>query len=134
MSKHGYWKGQLAALEQLTPPVQSHNIDGLRSVVLSFEQSQRDAARSQALLAIVKSLVAPLPVSNEAPLVETIAGIAGVRDITLKNEAELKLAKESLVDLSQEKELWLKTEPQCGTCGAQLSADSIRFRAHPHEG
>lgn len=134
MSKHGYWKGQLAALEQLTPPVQSHNIDGLRSVVLSFEQSQRDAARSQALLAIVKSLVAPLPVSNEAPLVETIAGIADAWVIIVKNEAELKLAKESLVDLSRETELWLKTEPQCGTCGAQLSADSIRFRAHPHEG
>ena len=123
---------QLQVQAGLAAPGKFTATEGLQSLVDGIRQLQQDHQRLNMAVAILKSLCSPPPISDWSPLRESVIVLEKTTEQLANNQTLVDAINDSLADFENDSQQWLQGEPACGTCGARLSAESIRFKMHKH--
>ncbi|HUP80850.1 MAG TPA: hypothetical protein VM260_20030, partial [Pirellula sp.] len=104
----------------------------LGDMIRQVGEMARDQLRLNSLVAILKPLIAAPSISETNRLSETIVEFERTKAQFTTYQELLNQVQDSIVTLETHAEKWLSSQPTCSTCGAKISADSIRFRMHQH--
>lgn len=84
-------------------------------------------------LCAVLSPIMPTPTLTDLKsLNDAILAYASAHDQSIKNQESLGQALEAIDSLESVAKKWIQTEPNCSTCGAKLTVESVRFKMHRH--
>ena len=120
------------ALEKLKEAPSFVHEESLEDMIRFFGETTRDQMRLNSLIAILRSLDAAPSIPETNKLSEAIIEFEKTNVQLTSNQSLLAHVQASIVALETDAEQWLSSEPTCDTCGAKLSADSIRFKMHQH--
>ncbi len=100
-------------------------IQQLENTTLDFQQVE---SRCTVLAPIV-----PAPAMTDLKsLNDAILSYTSAHDQSIKNQETLAQSLEAIDSLESEAKEWIQTEPNCSTCGAKLTVESVRFKMHRH--
>ena len=122
------------AAANLTAPPSMLPEEAIGGMIRQFDQTSLDQTRLDALLTILKPLLAAPLLTDSTSLTEAIVAFAITNEQYEKNQSLLDQVQQSIAVLETDAQQWLLTEPTCSTCGGKLSVDSIRFKMHRHGG
>ena len=104
----------------------------IKEWIQNLEKTTVDFQRVESLCAILRP-IAPNPTMEDVTsLNDAITSYALSLDQSIRNQETLRDVQESLNTLETEAKTWIQTEPNCSTCGAKLTVDSVRFKMHRH--
>ncbi len=106
--------------------------ESLGDMIRHVAETERDQLRLNSLVAILKPLIAAPAISETNKLSETIVEFEKTKVQFTTYQGLLNQVQDSIVALEIDAEKWLRSQPTCSTCGAKISADSIRFKIHQH--
>jgi len=131
-SKLDYCDAQLRVQADLTPPSLFNATDALQSLVDGIRQLEQDHHRLNTAVAILKPLCSPPIMPDCSSLRESVVVLEKTTAQFANNQTLVDAISESIAAFESDSQLWLQSEPTCDTCGAKLSAESIRFKMHTH--
>ncbi len=106
--------------------------DGLGKMICKLVEVSFDHLRLEAFLENLMELHPITATPDDLPLRDAILALEKTKEQFTNNQSLLENVHESIAALEFESERWLSTKPTCSTCGAELSADSIRYKMHRH--
>ena len=131
-SKRELCDAHLRVQADLTAPGKFTATDGLQSLVDGIHQLEQDHHRLNMAVAVLKPLCALPPIPDSSPLRESVFVLEKTTEQFANNQTLIEAINDSLAAFNNDSQQWLQSEPTCGTCGAKLSAESIRFKMHKH--
>lgn len=100
--------------------------------IQNLEKTAADFERTDLLRSVLTS-IAPAPsMSDVTSLSDAIMSLTMTRDQALRSQETLVEVEVAIDTLESEAKTWIQTEPNCTTCGAKLTVDSVRFKMHRH--
>ena len=106
--------------------------EALNEWIQNLEKTSIDFQRVESLCGILGPM-APNPTMTDVKFLnDAIASYATSLDQSIRNQETLEDVQESINALESEAKTWIQTEPNCSTCGAKLTVESVRFRTHQH--
>jgi len=128
-------QAQLAALESLRPTPTFEDEASLAQVLSELRNQKRNVARLSQSQEVLSSITDP-PQPADAESVSTLAKF--IVDYSAESEAhsdlekQLAAADESLKQVAAQIEDWVGENPNCPTCGSQVSAEAMIAGGHQH--
>ena len=100
--------------------------------IQQLENTTLDFQRVESLCSVLAPIT-PAPVLTDLKsLNDAILSYTSAHDQSINNQETLTQAVEAIDALESEAKNWIQTEPNCNTCGAKLTVESVRFKMHRH--
>ena len=97
-----------------------------------LEKTAADFQRTDLLRSVLTSISPAPSMSDVTSLNDAILSFTMTRDQAIRSQETLVEVQEAIDTLESEAKRWIQTEPNCTTCGAKLTVDSVRFKMHRH--
>ena len=128
--KFEFCDAQLRVQADLVAPGKFLATDDLELHVEGICLSERDHGRLDSLVKLLSGLC-PVPSNPDSgPLREAVASLEKTTAQFANNQSLLEQIHNAIAAFDYEAQQWLQTEPNCNTCGAKLSVESIRLQLH----
>ncbi len=130
--KFVYCDEQLRVQADLVAPGTFPATDDLESLVEGICQLERDHGRLDSLVTLLSGLCPVSSNPDSSPLREAVASLEKTTEQFANNQSLLEQIHNAIAAFDKDAQQWLQTEPNCNTCGAKLSVESIRIQLHRH--
>ena len=104
----------------------------LQAWIQQLEDSTLDHQRVESLCAVLAP-IAPAPALTDLKsLNDAILSYSSAHDQFITNQESVAETLKAIDALESDAKKWIQSEPNCSTCGAKLTVDSVRFKMHRH--
>ena len=100
--------------------------------IQQLENTTLDFQRVESLCSVLAPITPAPALTDLKSLNDAILSYTSAHDQSINNQETLTQAVEAIDALESEAKNWIQTEPNCNTCGAKLTVESVRFKMHRH--